>query len=348
MPLGNPKKPFLLAVAPMAGVTDRPWRQLCKRLGAGYAVGEMVTSRPDLQDSAKTVRRTCHEGEEGAVVVQIVGTDPQEMADAARCNIDRGAQVIDINMGCPVKKVCNKWAGSALMQNEPLALAIVQAVVAAAQPAGVAVSVKMRTGWSATERNAALLAPRFEDAGVQLLTVHGRTREQRYLGHAEYDTIAAVKASVRIPVLANGDIDSPEKALHVLRYTRADGVMVGRASLGRPWVFRELRHFLDTGKKSVPPTTQEVRGLILQHLRAHHEFHGEFLGVRTARKHVAWYLQGLPGAADFRESVNRVQDCAGQLEAVDSFLSLVQDRNEFWPERAVQCTQGDNDREKAA
>ncbi len=348
MQLGIPKNPYLLAVAPMAGVTDRPWRQLCKRLGAGYAVGEMVTSRPDLQGSAKTLRRICHEGEDGAIVVQIVGTDPQEMADAARYNIDRGAQVIDINMGCPVKKVCNRWAGSALMQNEALALEIVQAVVAAAQPAGVAVSVKMRTGWSATAKNAAQLAPRFEEAGVQMLTVHGRTREQRYHGDAEYDTIAEVKASVQIPVLANGDIDSPEKALHVLRYTKADGVMVGRASLGRPWVFREIRRFLDTGRKPAPATTREVRGLILQHLRDHHEFHGEFQGVRTARKHVAWYLEGMPGAAAFRETVNKLEDCAGQVEAVDRFLAGIEDRNEFWPERAQPHDQGGYNREKAA
>lgn len=345
MQLGNQINPYVLAVAPMAGVTDRPWRQLCKRLGAGYAVGEMVTSRPDLQGSAKTLRRTCHEGEEGTVVVQIVGTDPTEMASAARHNIERGAQVIDINMGCPVKKVCNKWAGSALMQNEPLALAIVQAVVAAAQPAGVAVSVKMRTGWSATARNAAQLAPRFEDAGVLMLTVHGRTREQRYQGHAEYDTIAAVKAAVRIPVLANGDIDTPEKALHVLRHTGADGVMVGRASLGRPWLFREMRHFLETGQKPPPPTTREVRGLIRQHLREHHEFHGEFLGVRTARKYVAWYLEGLPGAAEFRGHFNQLEDGAGQCQAVDGFLEQIEDRSEYWPERAEACTSGEHDRE---
>ena len=275
-----------LFVAPMAGVTDRPFRQLCKQLGAGYAVSEMVTSRRDLWNSLKTSRRANHEGEAGPIAVQIAGTDAQMMAEAAAYNVDRGAQIIDINMGCPAKKVCNKWAGSALMQDEALALSIVQAVVATCAPRNVPVTLKMRTGWSQQHKNALAIARAAESAGVQMLTIHGRTREQGYGGHAEYDTIAAVKAVVKVPVVANGDIRTPEQARDVLAATGADAVMVGRAAQGRPWIFREIAHFLATGTHLAPPLVSEVRRLLLAHLQDHYALYGEYTGVRSARKHI--------------------------------------------------------------
>jgi len=316
--------PYLLAnnvfAAPMAGVTDRPFRQLCRQLGAGYAVSEMVTSRRELWDSLKTSRRANHDGEPGPVAVQIAGTDAQMMAEAAVYNIERGARIIDINMGCPAKKVCNKWAGSALMQDEPLAVSIAQAVVAACEPHGVPVTLKMRTGWDAQHRNAVTLARRFEEAGVRMLTVHGRTREQGYAGHAEYETVAAVKASVRIPVVANGDIDSPYKARQVLQATGCDAVMIGRAAQGRPWIFREVAHFLATGELLAPPLVAEVRRLLLDHLQDHYGLYGEYTGVRSARKHIGWYVRGLPGGEDFRRRMNAIEDCDGQLRAVASYF----------------------------
>lgn len=309
-----------LFVAPMAGVTDRPFRMLCRSLGAGYAVSEMVTSRKELWNTLKTSRRADHAGEPGPIAVQIAGTDAAMMAEAAHYNIDRGAQIIDINMGCPAKKVCNKWAGSALMRDEPLALEIVQAVVAAAAPHGVPVTLKMRTGWSADHRNAVKLARDFESAGVQMLTVHGRTREQGYKGAAEYDTIAAVKAAVRVPVVANGDITSPEKARDVLAATGADAVMVGRAAQGRPWIFREIAHFLATGTHLAPPLVAEVRRLLLDHLQEHYGLYGDYSGVRTARKHIGWYVRALPGGDDFRSRMNTIEDCAEQLRAVSDYF----------------------------
>ncbi len=309
-----------LFVAPMAGVTDRPFRMLCRSLGAGYAVSEMVTSRKELWNTLKTSRRADHAGEPGPIAVQIAGTDAAMMAEAAHYNIDRGAQIIDINMGCPAKKVCNKWAGSALMRDEPLALEIVQAVVAAAAPHGVPVTLKMRTGWSADHRNAVKLARDFESAGVQMLTVHGRTREQGYKGAAEYDTIAAVKAAVRVPVVANGDITSPEKARDVLAATGADAVMVGRAAQGRPWIFREIAHFLATGMHLAPPLVAEVRRLLLDHLQEHYGLYGDYSGVRTARKHIGWYVRALPGGDDFRSRMNTIEDCAEQLRAVSDYF----------------------------
>jgi tRNA-dihydrouridine synthase B len=309
-----------LFAAPMAGVTDRPFRQLCRRLGAGYAVSEMVTSRRDLWNTLKTSRRANHDGEPGPIAVQIAGTDAAMMAEAAAYNVDRGAQIIDINMGCPAKKVCNKWAGSALMQDEPLAIAIAQAVVDACAPHGVPVTLKMRTGWSQEHRNAVRLARAFEDAGIQMLTVHGRTREQGYRGDAEYDTIAAVKSAVRVPVVANGDIASPERARDVLAATGADAVMIGRAAQGRPWIFREIAHFLATGTHLAPPLVAEVRRLLLEHLQDHYALYGEFTGVRSARKHIAWYVHALPGAADFRARMNSIEDCTDQLEAVARFF----------------------------
>jgi tRNA-dihydrouridine synthase B len=307
-------------VAPMAGVTDRPFRQLCKKLGAGYAVSEMVTSRPDLWSTLKTSRRANHEGEPGPIAVQIAGTEPLMMAQAAAYNVDRGAQIIDINMGCPAKKVCSKWAGSALMQDERLALSIVEAVVAVCAPRGVPVTLKMRTGWCQAEKNAVVLARAAEGAGVQMITVHGRTREQGYRGQAEYDTIAAVKAAVGVPVVANGDIDTPEKAREVLAATQADAVMIGRAAQGRPWIFREMAHFMATGTHLAPPLVAEVKHLLLDHLQDHYALYGEFSGVRTARKHIGWYVRLLPGADEFRARMNLIEDCALQADAVAEFF----------------------------
>ncbi|MFY7859200.1 MAG: tRNA dihydrouridine synthase DusB [Limnohabitans sp.] len=320
MQIGPYLLPNNLFVAPMAGVTDRPFRQLCRQFGAGYAVSEMVTSRPDLWASLKTSRRANHEGEPGPIAVQIAGTEAQMMADAARYNIDRGAQIIDINMGCPAKKVCNKWAGSALMQNEPLALEIVSAVVEAAQPHGVPVTLKMRTGWCDTEKNALVLARAAESAGVQMVTVHGRTREQGYKGWAEYDTVAAVKAALKIPVVANGDIDSPEKAQAVLKATGADALMVGRAAQGSPWIFREIAHFLATGEHLAPPLVAEVRRALLEHLQDHYGLYGEFTGVRSARKHIGWYVRNLPGGDTFREHMNTLDTAPQQWAAVAEFF----------------------------
>lgn len=316
MHIGPHLLPNRLFVAPMAGVTDRPFRQLCRRLGAGYAVSEMVTSRRELWNSLKTSRRADHSGEPGPIAVQIAGTDAAMMAEAAAYNIDRGAQIIDINMGCPAKKVCNKWAGSALMRNEALALEIVEAVVAVAAPHGVPVTLKMRTGWSADERNALRLARLFEVAGIAMLTIHGRTREQGYKGLAEYDTIAAVKTALTIPVVANGDIDSPEKARDVLAYTKADALMIGRAAQGRPWIFREVSHFLSTGEHLAAPTVAEARDVLTEHLHDHYGLYGELSGVRSARKHIGWAVRGLPGGEAFRQHMNTLERCDLQLRAL--------------------------------
>ena len=320
-----------LFVAPMAGVTDRPFRQLCKRLGAGYAVSEMVTSRRDLWDTLKTSRRANHEGEPGPISVQIAGTDAQMMADAALYNIERGAQIIDINMGCPAKKVCNKWAGSALMQDETLALSIVEAVVAACAPRNVPVTLKMRTGWCQAHKNAVTLARAFEVAGVQMLAVHGRTREQGYKGEAEYDTIAAVKAAVQIPVVANGDITSPEKARQVLQATGADAIMIGRAAQGRPWIFREIAHFMATGTHLAPPLVSEVKRLLVEHLHDHYSLYDEFIGVRSARKHIGWYVRDLPGGEEFRCAMNALQDSVAQVAAVEQFFDGLNEKMDRIP-----------------
>jgi tRNA-dihydrouridine synthase B len=327
--------PYVLAnnlfAAPMAGVTDRPFRRLCKTLGAGYAVSEMVTSRRDLWDTLKTSRRANHDGEAAPIAVQIAGTDAQMMAEAAAYNMDRGAQIIDINMGCPAKKVCNKWAGSALMQDEPLAMAIAEAVVAACAPRGVPVTLKMRTGWAESHKNAVALARAFEGAGVQMLAVHGRTRAQGYKGQAEYDTIAAVKAAERIPVVANGDINTPEKARDVLAYTGADAVMIGRAAQGRPWIFREISHFLATGTHLAPPLVAEVKRLLLDHLLDHYELYGAFSGVRSARKHIAWYVKTLPGGEAFRSRMNLLEDSQAQWQAVADFFDQLGGRMDRMP-----------------
>ena len=331
MQIGPYTLPNRLFVAPMAGVTDRPFRQLCRAFGAGYAVSEMVTSRKDLWHTLKTSRRADHAGEPGPIAVQIAGTDAAMMAEAARHNIDRGAQIIDINMGCPAKKVCNKWAGSALMQDEALALSIVEAVVAACAPHGVPVTLKMRTGWCARVKNALGIARAAESAGVQMVTVHGRTREQGYKGVAEYDTIAAVKAALKIPVVANGDIDSPEKASAVLRATGADALMIGRAAQGRPWIFREVAHFLATGQHLAPPLVLEVRRALLDHLHDHYGLYGEFSGVRSARKHIGWYVRALPGGEDFRRRMNLVDSAAVQWQLVADYFEELADSHERLP-----------------
>lgn len=301
----------------MAGVTDRPFRQLCKELGAGYAVSEMAASNPRLWASEKSSRRTDHTGEMEPKAVQIAGAVPEELADCAKFNVDRGAQIIDINMGCPVKKVCNNWCGSALLQHEDLVQRILEAVVPAVN---VPVTLKFRTGWNRENKNALRIARIAEQAGIQMLTLHGRTRADGYTGDAEYDTIAAVKAAVSIPVVANGDITTPEKARYVLDKTGADAVMIGRAAQGRPWIFREIDHFLRTGEYLPAPLVAEVRKLMDEHLQAHYAFYGEFLGVRTARKHIGWYVRDLPGGEEFRQEMNRLESTAEQLRAVDSFF----------------------------
>ena len=320
MQIGSIKLSNNLFVAPMAGVTDRPFRQLCKQLGAGYAVSEMVTSRRDLWDSLKTSRRANHAGETGPIAVQIAGTDAQMMSEAAVYNIYRGAQIIDINMGCPAKKVCNKWAGSALMQDETLAIEIVSAVVKACEPKGVPVTLKMRTGWAAHAKNARQLAVAAEQAGVQMLTIHGRTREQGYKGYAEHETVADIKSRVRIPVVANGDIQSPESAKAVLAQTGADAVMIGRAAQGKPWLFQEIATFLSTGVHAAPPSARSMRAWMLTHLHEHYDLYGEFTGVRSARKHLGWYAQHLPAGDLLRRRVNQITTCETQLEAVETYF----------------------------
>ena len=301
----------------MAGVTDRPFRQLCKQLGAGYAVSEMAASNPRLWASEKSSRRTDHAGEMEPKAVQIAGADPQDLADCARFNVERGAQIIDINMGCPVKKVCNNWCGSALLQHEDLVEKILNTVVAAVD---VPVTLKFRTGWNRQNKNALRIARIAEDAGIQMLTLHGRTRADGYTGDAEYDTIAAVKQAVRIPVVANGDITTPEKARAVLAHTGADAVMIGRAAQGRPWICREIDHFLRTGEHLPAPTVDEVAELMSEHLQAHYAFYGEFVGVRTARKHIGWYVRDLLGGEAFRQQMNLLESTAGQLDAVAGFF----------------------------
>ncbi|MBD3896123.1 tRNA dihydrouridine synthase DusB [Halomonas sp. ML-15] len=285
--IGRHRLPNRVILAPMAGVTDRPFRQLCRRLGAGLVVGEMVTSDPSLWHTRKSRLRMDHAGEPGPRAVQIAGGDAAMLAEAARLNADQGAEIIDINMGCPAKKVCNKAAGSALLRDERLVAEILDAVVAAVD---VPVTLKIRTGWCDASRNGERIARLAEDAGIQALAVHGRTREQRYSGYAEYDTIAAIKAAVSIPVFANGDIDSPEKAARVLDYTGADAVMVGRGAQGNPWLFAEIDHYLSHGQRLAAPSTTQRREVMLDHLATLHAFYGEHMGVRIARKHLGWYL----------------------------------------------------------
>ena len=307
-----------LFVAPMAGVTDRPFRQLCKQLGAGLAVSEMVTSNSLLYGSAKTRRRANHEGEVDPISVQIAGADPAMMAEATRYNVDRGAQIIDVNMGCPAKKVCNVMAGSALMQDEALVARILEAVVGAA--GSTPVTLKFRTGWNRENRNAPAIARIAEQTGVGAIAIHGRTRADQYQGEAEYETIALVKSRVSIPVIANGDITSPEKAKFVLDTTGADGVMIGRAAQGRPWLFREIEYFLATGGHLPPPDAADIHRILRGHLADLYAFYGEETGVRIARKHISWYTKGIAGAARFRHAMNQLQTVDEQLAAADEFF----------------------------
>ena len=307
-----------LFVAPMAGVTDRPFRQLCKKMGAGVAVSEMVTSNSLLYGSAKTRRRANHDGEVDPISVQIAGADPAMMAEAARYNADRGAQIIDINMGCPAKKVCNVMAGSALMQDEPLVARILEAVVDAVP--NTPVTLKFRTGWNRENRNAPAIARIAEDSGIRAIAIHGRTRADQYTGPAEYDTIAHVKTLVRIPVIANGDITTPQKARQVLDYTGADGVMIGRAAQGRPWIFREIEHYLVTGELLAPPLVTEIHRVCREHLADLYDFYGEDTGVKIARKHISWYTRGLVGSAAFRRMMNQLGGIRDQLDALDNFF----------------------------
>ena len=306
-----------LIVAPMAGVTDRPFRMLCKRMGAGMAVSEMVASNSLLYGSEKTKRRANHEGEVDPISVQIVGADPKMLAQAARHNVDNGAQIIDINMGCPAKKICNVMAGSALMQNEKLVAEILEAVVKAVD---VPVTLKTRTGWDKANKNAVSIARIAEASGIQALAIHGRTRACAYTGEAEYDTIRAVKDAVSIPVIANGDITSPEKAKHVLEHTGADAIMIGRAAQGRPWLFREIEHYLRTGALLLPPQAGEIQDVLIAHLADLYDFYGEYTGLRVARKHISWYTRGLPGSAMFRHRMNQLESVAEQVQATTEFF----------------------------
>ncbi|WP_323981944.1 tRNA dihydrouridine synthase DusB [Aeromonas media] len=306
-----------LIVAPMAGVTDRPFRELCLRLGAGMAVSEMLLANPDVWDTQKTRMRMGHSAETGLRSVQIAGADPEMMAFAARYNVEQGAQIVDINMGCPAKKVNKKLAGSALLRQPDLVRSICQAVVNAVE---VPVTLKIRTGWDPDNRNGEEIARIAEDCGIAALAVHGRTRSCLYKGEAEYDTIRAIKQAVSIPVVANGDIDSPEKARYVLDYTGVDAVMIGRAAQGRPWIFREIRHFLETGTKLPPPDREEVRTLMNEHVTNLHQFYGAYLGARIARKHVGWYLDEEETGREFRKHFNAL-DCANaQLEALEAYF----------------------------
>jgi tRNA-dihydrouridine synthase B len=310
-----------VVLAPMAGVTDKPFRLLCKRMGAGLAVSEMTTADPRLWHTRKSLRRMDHAGEPEPISVQIAGYDPTMLAEAARYNADNGAQIIDINMGCPAKKVCNVWSGSALLQDEPLVARIVKAVVDAVE---VPVTLKIRTGWDRENKNALTIARIAEDAGIAALAVHGRTRADRYEGEAEYETIAAVKASVRIPVLANGDVVTPQQAKHVLDVTGADAVMVGRGAQGRPWIFREISHFLTTGETLPEPSPHEVGAILAHHLEQLYAFYGELQGVRIARKHLSWYAKDRPENAAFRNVVNRAETALDQLQLTrDYFAALV-------------------------
>ena len=325
MQIGNHILKNNLVVAPMAGVTDRPFRQLCKKLGAGLAVSEMVTSNSLLYGSEKTLRRANHEGEVDPISVQIAGADPQMMAEAARYNVDNGAQIIDINMGCPAKKICNVMAGSALLKDEPLVLQILRAVVGAVN---VPVTLKIRTGWDKNNRNAITIAKIAEDMGIQALAMHGRTRACLYMGDAEYETIAMVKQAIQIPLIANGDITTPEKAKYVLDYTGADAVMIGRAAQGRPWIFREIEHFLKTGTHLLPPTVEEIHTVMLEHINDLYGFYGDVAGMRVARKHISWYTKGLAGSASFRHNMNTLDTIDLQQVAINDFFAELKNKSE--------------------
>ena len=308
-----------LFVAPMAGVTDRPFRQLCKKMGAGLAVSEMVTSNSLLYGSTKTIRRANHSGEVAPISVQIAGSDPLMMATAAKHNVDRGAQIIDINMGCPAKKICKVEAGSALMKNEGLVARILDAVVSAVP--NTPVTLKTRTGWDIHNKNAPTMLRLAENAGIRALAIHGRTRCQQYTGEAEYETIALIKSQAKIPIIANGDITSPEKARQVLEATDADALMIGRAAQGRPWLFREIEHFLQTGQHLPAPRASEIQAILREHLDELYTFYGNETGLRVARKHISWYTKGLVGSAAFRFKMNQLLSIPEQLAAINHFFS---------------------------
>ena len=318
MKIGPYQLPNQLILAPMAGVTDRPFRSLCMRMGAGMAVSEMVTSNKQLWHTRKTRLRLDHSGEQQPRSVQLAGTDPLQMAEAAKFNVDRGAQIIDINMGCPAKKVCNVMAGSALMKNESLVAQILDAVVNAVD---VPVTLKTRTGWDPENKNAVAIAGIAESAGIQALAVHGRTRTCGYQGEAEYETIKAVKSAVSIPVIANGDIDSPSRAAEVLKFTGADGIMIGRAAQGNPWIFREIGHLLKSGSILAPPSLDEVQNVLINHLENLYDFYGSYMGVRIARKHIGWYCKHHPNTDLFKQQIVRVESTTEQLDLVKEFFS---------------------------
>ena len=326
MQIGPHKLKNNIVVAPMAGVTDRPFRQLCKKYGAGMAVSEMVTSNSLLYGSSKTIRRANHEGEVDPISVQIAGADPKMMAEAAEYNADKGAQIIDINMGCPAKKICNVMAGSALLQHEDLVKKILESVVKASP---VPVTLKIRTGWDKQHKNAINIAKSAESSGIQALAIHGRTRACHYTGEAEYETIAAVKNEISIPVIANGDITTPEKALEVLRQTSADAVMIGRAAQGRPWIFREIDHFIKTGNHLMPPTIDEVEKTTLEHVIDLYDFYGEESGLRVARKHISWYTKGFKNSAMFRSKMNTIDNTSEQINYIKEFFQSLKEDSLF-------------------
>ena len=306
--------------APMAGVTDQPFRNLCRKLGAALAVSEMVTSNTKLWKSKKTQFRLNHIGEDAPRAVQIAGTDPLQMAEAAKLNADLGAEIIDINMGCPAKKVCKAAAGSALLRDEPLVASILHTVVTSVD---IPVTLKIRTGWSEESKNAIQIAKIAEEHGIQALTIHGRTRNDFFNGAAEYETIAEVKSAIKIPIIANGDIDSPKKAFEVLKFTQADAVMIGRAAQGSPWIFREIAHYLRTKEEMPPPTIDERKNILLDHLGELYNFYGEERAVRLARKHVSWYLGDLPGSREFRSVFNALESGNTQVSAIIEFLGQI-------------------------
>jgi tRNA-dihydrouridine synthase B len=320
MKIGNIKLDNPCILAPMAGVTDKPFRVLCKELGAAYAVSEMTTSDPRLWKSRKSALRLDHRGEPEPIGVQIAGSDPLMLANAAKFNVENGAQIIDINFGCPAKKVCKAWAGSALLQDEPLVGRLIEAVVQAVR---VPVTVKIRTGWDTSHKNAVNIASIAEDCGAAMIAVHGRTRDLMYTGHAEFETVAEVKARCTIPVVANGDIDSPEKAQLVLETTGVDAIMIGRAAQGRPWIFREINHFLETGVRLPEPTPQEIGSILIKHLNRLYDHYGEGSGVRIARKHLGWYAKEHPESSAFRNRVNKATSAVDQMRISEEyFLAL--------------------------
>lgn len=317
-----------LFLAPMAGVTDRPFRMLCKKLGAGVAVSEMVTSNSLLYGSEKTIQRANHEGEVDPISVQIAGADPKMMGDAARYNQDKGAQIIDINMGCPAKKICNVMAGSALLKHEKLVEEILNSVVSSVT---IPVTLKIRTGWDRENKNAIKIAKIAENSGIKALAIHGRTRACLYHGHAEYDTIAEVKQNIKIPVIANGDITTPQKAKFVLNYTKADGIMIGRAAQGRPWIFREIDFYLKNNKELELPTIQEIQDTTIEHVNDLYNFYGELKGVRIARKHISWYTKGLKNSAQFRFNMNQIEDVRKQQMAINDYFEQLKVSGKFIP-----------------